>query len=119
MQKHLLITLNRDWADEFSVEGMVVLTASEWEAHKEVARKHFEKNGNAEIYFGTNEFLEFSSHEEYVKEFKVTELTSVQYDVLKTLFTVKGYSWEHPKGKTNTVPDKIKFGIIPMIKDED
>jgi len=119
MQKQLLITLNRDWADEFNVEGLVVMSASEWEAHQQLAKKHFEENGNAEIYFGTNEFLEYSSYDEYVGEFKVTELTPEQFDVLKTLFTVKGYSWEYPKGKMNVRPDKIKFGIIPMIKDED
>lgn len=119
MQKQLLITLDRDWADEFNVEGFVVLPASEWEDHKRLAKEHFEKNGSVELYFGTNEFLEYSSYEEYVGEFEVTELTSDQFEVLKNLFTIKGYSWEHPKGKMNVVPDKIKFGIIPMVKDED
>jgi hypothetical protein len=119
MQKHLLITLDRDWADEFNVEGFVVLTAAEWEDHKQLAKKHFEEHGSVELYFGTNEFLDYSSYDEYVKEFEVTELTQAQLDVLKSLFTIKGYSWEHPKGKTNVVPDRIKFGIIPMIKADD
>jgi hypothetical protein len=119
MEQHLLITLNRDWADEFNVEGMVVLSASEWEAHKKLAQDYFEEKGSAEVYFGTNEFLEYSSYNEYIKEFKITELNKKQFDVLKELFTIKGYSWEHPKGKMNVVPDRIHFGIIPMIKSED
>lgn len=119
MHQHLLISIDRDWADEFNVEGFIVMTDSEWEDHKQLAQKLFEEKGSVELYFGTNEFLDYSSYDEYVGAFEVTELSTEQLDVLKSLFTIKGYSWEHPKGTTNVRPDKIKFGIIPMITGDD
>ena len=117
--QQLLITINRDWADEFSVEGMVVMSGSAWLEHLEMAERYFEKNGSAEVYFGTNEFIDWHSFKDYKDSFEVKELTSEQFNVLKDLFTVKGYTWEHPKGTPHVVPDKIEFGIIPMLKDDD
>lgn len=116
--RQLLITINRDWSDEFNVEGMVVISGSAWDAHLAMAEEHFKKNGEVEVYFGTNEALSWHDFDDYKTSFKVTELTAEQFDVLKTLFTIKGYTWKY-QGKKNVVPDRIKFGIIPMIKSDD
>ena len=118
-EQQLLIRISRDWADEFNVEGFVVWPASQWAKHLEFAEKYFKKNGEAEVYFGTNEALSWYSFEDYKNSFKVTGLSEEQHGVLLNLFSVKGYSWEHPKGKINVVPDKIKFGTIPMLDEED
>lgn len=114
--KPLLIKLHRNWADEFDVEGFVVMDASAWEEHKALAKVEFEKKGSIERYFGTNESLDFGSLEDYLDSFAVLELTMEEYEVFKKFFLVKGYSWEYPKGKINCRFDKIDFGTIPMIE---
>ena len=117
--KPLLIKLHRNWADEFDVEGFVVMDTPQWEAHKVMAKAQFEEKGYIERYFGTNEALEFSSFKDYMDAFAVLELSMEEYEVFKKFFLVKGYSWEYPKGKTNVRLDKIDFGTIPMIEESE
>ena len=117
--KPLLIKLHRNWADEFDVEGMVVMNADQWEAHKAMAKARFEEKDYIELGFGTNESLEFSSYEDYLDAFAVLELTLEEYEVFRKFFLETGYTWEYPKGKTNIRFDKIEFGTIPMIREDD
>src|SRR5271157_230915 len=104
--KQLLIQFNADYADEFDIEGFIVMTEEQWEAHKALAKTHFDKKATAplpfplsepdsyenrgrhetEVYFGTNEAMIYESYEDYMRSFKVTPLSVQGYDVLKELF---------------------------------
>ena len=93
--KKLLIKFQADYADEFDVYGFWVTTEKEWEKHKDYVAK-LEADGNItfpyEAYFGTNEALEFYNMEDYLRNFKVQEITDEQYNALVSLFG-PSYSW--------------------------
>ena len=82
MEKQLLIEFNCDYADEFDVEGFIVMTEAEWAAHQAMAKKYFDTHAGAECYFGTNEACEFSDYDDYMRAFNVNQLTPGEYKML-------------------------------------
>lgn len=118
-EKMLLLQYSCNYADEFDVEGFIVMSESDWEEHKAMAAKIFEKRGRSiEVYFGTNEDVSYYDLEDYMRSFVVKELTEAQFQVLKDLFGIHydehTYSFD---GETITVPaqDKIKNGMLAML----
>ena len=101
--KYYLIETEADYADEFYVRGMCVLTEKEFEElnntfskYLERERKRKEKVKNKEVlvplyyaeyefYFGTNEFLSFESVEEIRDTYEIKEISEEQYKILKEL----------------------------------
>ena len=123
MEKQILIKFDANYADEFDVEGFVVMSASAWEEHKTMAKEFFENGGHAEQYFGTNEYVEFDSYEDYMSAIKTTELDETQYEVLETLFNEhrNAYTWKDIDGQDRIVPasNVIRYGILAMLTPED
>lgn len=139
--KQLLIKFNADYADEFDIEGFIVMTEEQWEEHKAMAKAHFDKKENAplpfpeedpdsygnrrrnetEVYFGTNEAMIYDDLESYMRSFTVTALSVQGYEVLKELFNEhsNGYEWEH-EGVKHVVParDVIRCGMLAMLSEE-
>lgn len=101
-EKMLLLQYSCNYADEFDVEGFTVMSESAWEEHKAMAAKIFEERGSVEVYFGTNEDISYYDLKEYMRSFMVKELTDVQFQVLKDLFS------GHYKGQ-------IKNGMLAML----
>lgn len=121
-EKQLLLKYSNNYADEFDVEGFLVLSASAWEKHKELAAKVFQKQSDVEVGFGTNESINYYSLEDYLGSFKVTEITQEQYQVLWDLFGVHTDSYSYGRGKDKvTVPasDKIENGMICLLDEDD
>ncbi len=152
--KQLLIQFNANYADEFDIEGFIVMTEEQWEAHKKMAEDFFEKKKSAhpkpaeiptdhtdpgywkayeaqreyerametEVYFGTNEAIQYSDYEDYMRAFTATPLSVQGYTVLKELFNEhhEGYEWEHD-GKKHVVPtrDVIRNGMFAMLSPEE
>lgn len=141
-EKQLLLKYSNNYADEFDVEGFLVLSQSQWDEHKAKAAQRFEKVAKAakvdpnvsedswlnrrarevSVGFGTNEEVTYYSIDDYLGSFVVKELTQEQYQVLKDLFGVHydsySYEWD---GKTITIPaqDKIENGMLCLINFED
>ena len=100
MDKYLLLVHDEDWADEFNATGFMVVTEKEWEAAKERAKiifnaqpdydesKYSYHSGKrpVEYYFGTNEFLEWDTYEEWIKDIKVVKLTDALAATIKSVF---------------------------------
>lgn len=79
MDKYLLIKYNGDWADEFDVDLLWVTTEEEFEQwKKELSTKDIDEY--VEIYFGTNEFISFSSYEEIIENIEVSEISEDFYN---------------------------------------
>jgi hypothetical protein len=74
MTQHYLVKFDRDWADEFSPAGLLIVTESE----KELYEKWLEKPRS--WYFGTNEGFE---DEDLKDGFTFTAITSDQKAVLE------------------------------------
>lgn len=98
MEKQLLIQYDSNWADEFDLEGFVVMSESKWNNHKDAIQKRFDAlprdkdqwgNSRYELkqYFGTNEDQTWSNMDQYLAEFKVTELSESDLQVLKKFFS--------------------------------
>ncbi len=141
MQKQLLITFSNNYADEFDVEGFLVLSEPEWLKHRELAARIFKQKLEApkadpsgsddswsnrrarevSVGSGTNEEITYYSLDDYLGSFKVKELTQEQYKVLWDLFGVHTDSYSYGTGKNKvTVParDKIENGMLCLL-DED
>jgi len=77
----LLIKFHADYADEFDVEGILLETSSWYEQHMKNAQAIFKEQPNQEVYFGTNEAIEYQGLDSYKRAFTVTELSHEEYSL--------------------------------------
>lgn len=118
--KHLLITADIDWADEFSCSMFGVFTDEQWKTLCDRTKKFFKKwakgernddayseSGEVEAGFGTNESLTFSDYKEWIGKFEVKEITEEQYNFLKKTF---GKTWGTGCGAFNVGADLDEDG---------
>lgn len=91
MPEYVLIKFEDNYADEFDVYGFVVTTKELYEAHKAKIKR---LNREIEICFGTNESLSWSTPEEFLNSWKVSNLTDAEADVFESNFK----SWSHVPG---------------------
>lgn len=71
--QYLLIKMDSNWADEFDVNAFWITTDEEFEDWKDILSKCYISDG-FEIYFGTNEFISFSSYEDIIESLTIVEL---------------------------------------------
>ena len=76
----LLIKFKDNWADEFDISGWFVSSEETWDAFK---AQDFEPR---EIYFGTNEGIEYESKADYLSRFKTKAISDSDAEVLVRLF---------------------------------
>lgn len=98
---YLLITYNFDWADEFSVEGFGVYTVEQWNEVKQSIKQYIE-NGNYEFSFGTNEYLEFSTFEDWEIGINTEPISDLEAESLIKLFRLSDNDWRGPTFGTAT-----------------
>ena len=77
----VLVTFKSNWADEFDVEGFKIFEKEEWEDL--VEEMHTEVEFPHECHFGTNEWIDFESPEEYLACCKIQELTYLEATVIE------------------------------------
>ena len=83
MMKHYLVKFNDCYADEFDVEGFMLMNEKDLKRfYKRVERTEYP----IEFYFGTNEFIEYISKEHYLENVTVQEISESVYSTLKELF---------------------------------
>lgn len=84
---YLLVIFDENWADEFDCEGFKVIKKDLWMEHLQEIKFHFDEDGSKlKCGFGTNEWLEFESFDQYKKAFKTKELTDEQAKDICELF---------------------------------
>lgn len=117
-EKMVLVKYDSNYADEFDVEGFIVMPQSEWLKHITGVEKHFQKwdsehepdrwgnREGIEVYFGTNEQMIYEGFESYRRSFEVSELSDADYETLKRLFG-KSYG------------GNIRHGMVVMIELEE
>lgn len=100
MKQMLLVKFSSNYADEFDVDGFKIMSEEDWEKHVRAATNAFDNQPEAskrnklfgaskepvELYFGTNEALEFNDLKEYLGAFVVTKLSSTEHKTLEKLF---------------------------------
>lgn len=112
-----LIKFERNWADEFDVSGFVALPEQEWEEYK-IKFREIVRNSKFEYYFGTNQSIEWNGTDEYLNDFKVSEISSDEYNfLLKNFSRVQFDDWD---GKTfKSKKEIVIFGNIPFYSNTD
>lgn len=87
---HVLVTFEKDWADEFDACGMRAYTAEEWAEELRLYKKYGHREFS--FYFGTNEgWGEYSTgtddtwNDILKNDMKVQKITEVEYNFLKPI----------------------------------
>lgn len=83
---NLLLVYQADYADEFNVYGLRIVTSEEWKEIKEDVNNI--EYPLEELYFGTNEFMDYDSAKELLSGFNAIVLDDSDVKVF-TLFMHK------------------------------
>jgi hypothetical protein len=105
----VLIIGNTNYADEFDLDFFHVVEADEWEEIKKITAKYFEKVGDTEqeVYFGTNEQIIFCGYNDWLRSFKVKELSDEEAATLKKLFECGEYGFGTGSGVIDFALERI------------
>ena len=85
--QYLLIKIDSCWADEFDINAFWITTDQEFEDWREILSKA-EIHDGIEIYYGTNEWVSFSSYEEILNSLTVIE---IKEDLAQNLIDLFGH----------------------------
>ena len=80
-EKKIIVKLDTNWADEFDVETIWFTTNIKFEKWKAEIIKTFKPR--VEIYFGTNEFIDFDRVEEIIDNLTTKEISEQTYNEMK------------------------------------
>lgn len=85
--RYWLVTENGNYADEFDLEAMKLVQAeSKEDALEEVFEDHLEDDEwPKELYFGTNEAMEYENKEDLYDSVEIQEITYSEYSTIKRL----------------------------------
>ena len=81
-----LVKYDSNWADEMDIDGFRVFTDKQWEKYQEDFKKHFKEDEGYTYYVGTNGDIEYGDFDEFMYDFKVSEITDEEAAVLEKLF---------------------------------
>ena len=83
-----LVKFYDNWADEMNMEGFAVFTYEEYEQFMRLVfdtAKKIDSGKTYELYFGTNEWNEYESGEEFLSCFTTVVLNPIEGNALKRL----------------------------------
>jgi hypothetical protein len=114
----LLVKFQMDWADEHDVYGIRIMGDDEWKRFQEVLDC---VPYPQEMYFGTNEELNFKNKAQVLNAFEISTLTDEEVAVFKKFFG-KPYSdgvefgWDPIDQFAEVIPDEDFYRIYPENK---
>ncbi|MEY4572904.1 MAG: hypothetical protein RLZ10_2161 [Bacteroidota bacterium] len=108
-----LVQFSDCWADEFDVEGFCVMSNEEIADWKQRFEEIFDKYGEYEYSFGTNEGIDYKNIDDLMRNFVFIPIDEVSANLLKGCFTSTYYGGE---GKADK--EIVMFGKFPMIDDD-
>lgn len=83
--QYVLIKYDDNWANEFDVNGFFATTLEEWEKFiNEVSKASYPQ----EVYFGTNEFIEFETFEDFYNKLTITKISEKEFNILSKLLAI-------------------------------
>jgi hypothetical protein len=89
-----LVKYDSNWADEMDIDGFQLFTDKQWEKYQKDFQKRFKKDKSYTYYVGTNEDIEYGDFDEFMSDFKVSEITDEEAAVLEKLFdNLKDYGY--------------------------
>jgi hypothetical protein len=93
--RYYLVTYFDNWSDEFDIEGFVLQTEDELQQMFDAARS---VSYPSTLYFGTNEFVEYESFEDWRDHLDIKEITKEVFEEM-TKLGIKGFgTFLNPEG---------------------
>ncbi len=79
-----LVKETANWADEFDIEGFKIMEANNKEELEEkiINNKVFP----CELYFGTNEWQDYNSKEQLLRDLEICEISDIEIKVFEKFF---------------------------------
>ena len=84
-----MVRFEDNWADEMDIKGYEVMTPQQLEYVSERVKTYFIDNNLLKYYFGTNEYIEYSSAEEVCSKYTVQDISETDYNTLNSLNLLK------------------------------
>lgn len=84
--EYVLVTLGADYADEFDVSHAWTMTKGDYDDAVKETKKYFDENGETEIYFGTNEYINVSDFDDYMSNLSVENISKEDYETFNRMF---------------------------------
>jgi len=72
-----LLKFRKNYADEFDVHGIKVMSDKEYDEFVTGIKKYFDNHEVSEMYFGSNEYLDFTSLEDVERCLTVVDISDV------------------------------------------
>lgn len=85
-----LLKFEKDWADEFDVYGLRILSDIEWRDFQEAIKRI---KYPIELYFGTNEALIFESEKVVLQSLAISELGYEEEITFIKYLCGRGFGW--------------------------
>ena len=85
MTEYIMITENHNWADEFDIYGFTIMSKNEWNSIKEEINDLNLRD--REFYFGTNEYLQWNTGKDFLRNCSEKEISFEDYKSLIKIFT--------------------------------
>lgn len=80
-----LVFYSGNYADEFDVNGFSVMSDTELKEYLDAAKRDF-KRGTVEHNFGTNEFVQWESYDDFKSELAIFPITPKQAKFVLKMF---------------------------------
>ena len=81
----ILVRFKTNWADEMDIDQFFITTKDTWKKYLDIMYT-LDKDSTFEIYFGTNEYNEYTL-EEYLSEINIYNITPEEEVVINKFFT--------------------------------
>ena len=81
----ILVKLEKDWADEFTVYSLWITTKKEFEEFTNKL-KLYDISEESEIYYGTNEYFSFDSYDDIIKSLSIYNISDGCYNEFFKIF---------------------------------
>jgi len=88
---YVAVKFKSDWADEFDIYGIKVMTKGEYGIYLADIAKRFTDDGNFEWGFGTNEDFTWETLQEFMILLELVELTEKEAIILKKVLGGSSY----------------------------
>jgi hypothetical protein len=89
-KEKILLKLDSNYADEFDVSGLLIVDREQWEKDKLLIGDY---KKSLEMYFGSNESLDYENGKEFLEEIEEMVITEEQEKFLKKIFEEKYYAF--------------------------
>lgn len=73
MNNYIFLSFSKNYADEFDTNGFRIVSFKRWDEYRKALRGH---EDSFELYFGSNQYLEFNSGQDLLNKVKAVPISN-------------------------------------------